>query len=59
MPNYKLTAEQPLLCPPAENIRQSYRRSVCGVDNIYYRINGRTVEIIAIMGRQDIDLSSK
>ena len=56
---FEQIAEQPLLYPPAENIRQGYRRSVCGVDNIYYRINGKTVEIIAIVGQQGIDLSLK
>ena len=50
---FEQIAEQPLLYPPAESIRQGYRRSVCGVDSIYYRINGTTVEIMAIIGQQD------
>jgi toxin ParE1/3/4 len=28
---------------------------VCGVDSIYYRIEGETVEIMAIIGRQDLE----
>ena len=54
---FEQIAEQPLLYPPAENIRQGYRRSVCGVDNIYYRINGKTVEVMAIIGQQDTDIA--
>lgn len=38
-----------------DNIRAGYRRCVCGVDSIYFRINHNTVEIISIIGRQDID----
>jgi toxin ParE1/3/4 len=48
-------AEQPLLYPAVDDIREGYRRSVCGVDSIYYRIEGGTVEIMAIIGRQDVE----
>ena len=48
-------AEQPLLYPAVDDIREGYRRSVCGVDSIYYRIEGETVEIMAIIGRQDVE----
>ena len=48
-------AEQPFLYPAVDDIREGYRRSVCGVDSIYYRIEGETVEIIAIIGRQDVE----
>ena len=47
--------EQPLLYPAVEEVRVGYRRSVCGTDSIYYRIEGETVEIMAIIGQQDID----
>lgn len=33
--------------------KQSYRFCVCGVDTIYYKINGDETEIITIVGRQD------
>ncbi len=47
-------AEQPLLYPAVDEIRLGYRRSICGVDNIYYRISsGNSVEIMAIIGHQD------
>ena len=48
-------AESPLLYAAVDDIRESYRRSVYGTDSIYYRIDGQTVEIIAIIGQQDLD----
>jgi toxin ParE1/3/4 len=43
------------LYPAVDDISEGYRRSVCGVDSIYYRIEGETVEIMAIIGRQDLE----
>ena len=50
---FALLAEQPMLYPTVDHIRRGYRRSVCGVHSIYYRIDGRTVEIIRILKKQD------
>jgi len=36
-------AEQPYLYQAVDEIREGYRRSVCGVDSIYYRVEGNTV----------------
>ena len=52
---FEQIAEQPFLYPAVDDIREGYRRSVCGVDSIYYRIAGDTVEIMAIIGRQDVE----
>jgi toxin ParE1/3/4 len=52
---FKQIAENPLLYPSAGHIRAGYRRSVCGVDSIFYRIEDDNVEIISILSRQDID----
>ena len=52
---FEKIAEQPYLYPTVDDIREGYRRSVCGVDSIYYRIENETVEIMAIIGRQDLD----
>lgn len=38
-----------------DDIREGYRRSVCGVDSIYYHIVDNKVEIMRILGQQDID----
>ena len=41
--------------PPSIISRTGYRRSVSGVDSIYYRIGNDVVEIMAILGSQDTD----
>ncbi len=48
-------AEQPYLYQAVDYIREGYRRSVCGIDSIYYHVDGDTVEIMNILGRQDTD----
>lgn len=48
-------AEQPHLYPAVDHIRVGYRRSVCGVDSIFYRIIDDTVEVMSILGQQDAD----
>ena len=50
---FEKLCEQPLLYPAVDDIREGYRRCVCGVDSIYYRINADAVEIMRIIGRQD------
>ena len=47
--------EQPFQHQAVDDIREGYRRSVCGVDSIYYRIVGDTVEIMRVFGKQDVD----
>lgn len=46
-------AEQPELYPLVEHIRKEYRRSVCGVHSIYYKIDQDGVEIVRVLSRQD------
>lgn len=52
---FKLLAEQPCPYQAVDDIREGYRRSVCGVDSIYYRVDGDTVEIMSIIGQQDLE----
>lgn len=52
--HFELLAAQPLSHPVTE-IREGYRRSVCGSDNVYYRLRNGIVEIMAIIGSQDAD----
>lgn len=47
-------AETPYKYQSVDHIREGYRRSVCGVDSIYYRINREVVEIMRVLGRQDV-----
>jgi toxin ParE1/3/4 len=52
---FEQIAKQPYLYPSVDYIRDGYRHSVCGVDSIFYRIMHDTVEIMAVLGRQDRD----
>ncbi len=52
---FDIIARQPFSFESVDYIKQGYRRCVCGSDSIYYRINNNTVEIIAIVGRQDLE----
>jgi toxin ParE1/3/4 len=45
--------QNPFLYQSIDHIRPGYRRCPCGVDSIYYRMNGNTVEIMAVLGSQD------
>ena len=47
--------ENPRQYPAVDEIYRGYRRSVCGSDSIYYRIDGVDVEIMAVIGQQDLE----
>jgi len=46
-------AKSPLLWQAVEHIRRGSRRSVYAVHSIYDRIDGETIEIMRIMGREN------
>lgn len=46
---------RPFSFESVDYIRKDYRRCVCGSDTIYFKVNDGNVEIIAIIGRQDIE----
>ena len=46
-------AERPELYPAIDDIREGYRRSVCGSHSIYYRIQTEYIEIMRIIGREN------
>jgi toxin ParE1/3/4 len=48
-------ADNPHMYPAVDDIREGYRRSVCGKDSIYYRVRDEVIEIMTIIGHQDID----
>ncbi len=52
---FDIIAQRPFSFESVDFIKKGYRRCVCGVDSIYYRINEEIVEIMAIVGRQDLD----
>ena len=47
-------AERPFSFEAVDYLKKGYRRCVCGVDSIYFKVNDDTVEIMAIVGRQDL-----
>ena len=50
---FELIAERPYAFESAEFIKKGYRKCVCGVDTIFYRIINDVTEIMTIIGRQD------
>lgn len=48
-------ANNPMQYPSVEEIRDGYRRCMCGRDCIYFRVSGEWIDIMAILGQQDID----
>ena len=51
---FDIIAQRPFSFESIDYIRNGYRRCACGSDSIYYRINNGIVEIMAIVGRQDL-----
>lgn len=47
-------AKSPFSFESVDYIKTGYRRCVCGSDSIYYKICNDIVEIMAIVGKQDL-----
>ena len=52
---FEIIAERPAAFEAIDHIAPGYRRCVCGVDSIFYRIENEQVEIMSIVGRQNLD----
>lgn len=52
---FEMIAERPFSFESVDYLKKGYRRCVCGVDSIYFKINEDIVEIMAIVGRQDLN----
>jgi toxin ParE1/3/4 len=52
---FDIIANRPFSFESVDYIKKGYRRCVCGVDSIYFKIENGTVEIMAIIGRQDLN----
>ena len=46
--------QQPFAFESVDYIKSGYRRCVCGSDSIYFKINSNIVEIMTIIGKQDL-----
>ena len=51
---FEIIAERPFSFESVDFIKTDYRPCLCGLDNMYYRVNNDIVEIISIIGRQDL-----
>ena len=51
---FEIITQRPFSFESADYIKKGYRRCVCGSDSIYFKINEDIVEIMAIVGRQDL-----
>jgi len=47
-------AQRPFSFESVDYIKTEYRRCVCGSDSIYFKMSNDFVEIMAIIGRQDL-----
>lgn len=52
---FEIIAQRPFSFESVDFIKKGYRRCVCGSDSIYYKINNDIVEIMTIIGRQDLN----
>lgn len=53
--NFEIIAQRPFSFESVDFIKKGYRRCVCGSDSIFFKINEDVVDIMAIVGRQDLD----
>jgi toxin ParE1/3/4 len=51
---FDIIAQQPFAFESVDFIKNGYRRCVCGSDSIYFKINDDIVEIMSIVGMQDL-----
>ena len=52
---FDIIAQRPFAFESVDYIKIGYRRCVCGSDSIYYRVSNKIVEIMAIIGSQDLN----
>jgi toxin ParE1/3/4 len=53
--HFYIISKRPFSFESVDYIKDEYRRCACGSDSIYYKINNDIVEIMAIIGRQDLN----
>ncbi len=51
---FEIIAQRPFSFESVDYLKEGYRRCPCGSDTIYFRINDNMVEIMAIVGMQDL-----
>lgn len=51
--HFTVLTENPLLFRAVDEVREGYRRSVCGKHSVFYKVSGDIVEIMAIVKREN------
>jgi len=52
---FDIITNRPFSFESVHYIKNDYRRCVCGVDSIFFKVNENIVEIMAIVGKQDLN----
>ena len=52
---FEIITQRPFSFESVDFIKNGYRRCVCGSDSIFFRVNEDFVDIMTIIGRQDLD----
>ena len=53
--SFERIAKNPFAYEGVDHIKKGYRRCICGVDSIYFRLKNDVVEIMTIIGKQEIE----
>ena len=51
---FDIIADRPFSFKSVNYLKSDYRRCVCGADSTYFKVNENVIEIMAIIGRQDL-----
>ena len=51
---FDIIVQRPFSFESVDYIKKGYRRCVCGSDSIYFKIDDDIIEIMTIIGRQDL-----
>jgi len=51
---FEKISNNPFAFESVDHIRNGYRRCPCGSDTIYFKLSNNAVEIMAIVGKQDL-----
>jgi len=52
---FEIITQRPFSFESVDFIKKGYRRCVCGSDSIFFKVNGEIIEIMTIIGRQDLN----
>jgi toxin ParE1/3/4 len=53
--SFEKIAKNPFAYEAVDHIKMGYRRCVSGVDSVYFRLKDDVVEIMTIVGKQDLE----